>query len=371
MVNMRLNWGPILFLVFYHLALAITFPLYLYFYSPSWILWVTSFVLFFLGGLSITAGYHRLLSHRAFKTNPVIEAIALFFASSTFQGSALRWCYDHRMHHAFVDTDKDPYNIKRGFWYAHCLWLIKKPNKIDAKVVPDLVQDRMIALQHRYKELAMTGSNLILWLLIGYATGDYWGAFVIGTLFRIFCLHHCTWFINSLAHTWGDKPFSQEHTAVNNFIISFLTFGEGYHNYHHTYANDYRNGVRWWQFDPTKWLIWSLSRLKLASHLKQVDSWTIQKKIVLENRELLLNRITNMWYLRKEELEKSIQHLSDKLLEQLSQFYELKKQLQSVPRENRLALKRELRQLKKNLKANWKAYSRLSRIIFNLKPIPA
>ena len=200
------------------------------------------------------------------------------------QGSVLRWAFDHRNHHAFVDTDDDPYSIKKGFWYAHFLWLMVNPKPIEPKTVPDLMRNKMVAFQHRYYPYLMVLSNALVFLFCGWMLNDFWGAFFLVTWMRIFLLHHFTWFINSLAHTWGDKPFCQEQSAVNNFIISLLTFGEGYHNFHHTFANDYRNGIRWYHFDPTKWMIWTLAKLRLASDLKRMDAYTIKKRMVIEEK---------------------------------------------------------------------------------------
>ena len=115
------NPGISLFLITYQLLVITTLPFYLYFGSPTWSMFFVSTALYFLGGLAITGGYHRYFSHRSFKTNRFVEAVILFFGSITLQGSVLRWAYDHRLHHAHVDTDDDPYSIKKGFWYAHFL----------------------------------------------------------------------------------------------------------------------------------------------------------------------------------------------------------------------------------------------------------
>src|SRR5690606_15880861 len=124
-------------------------------------------------------------------------------------------------------TDRDPYSIKKGFWYAHFGWLLYKQEEIDPKVVSDLLQNPRVMFQHRHPIASMVVTNALATVFFGWLCGDFLGAFVIALWLRLFCLHHCTWFINSLAHTWGDKPFCQEQTAVNNLILSFLTFGEG------------------------------------------------------------------------------------------------------------------------------------------------
>jgi stearoyl-CoA desaturase (delta-9 desaturase) len=119
-------------------------------------------------------------------------------------------------------------------------------------------------------------TNIGLPLGMGWLAGDVWGVFLLGGLLRLVVSHHTTFFINSLAHIWGSQPYTNENTARDNGLIALLTYGEGYHNFHHCYAADYRNGVRWWQWDPTKWLIFSLSKVGLARNLRRVPDVRIQ-----------------------------------------------------------------------------------------------
>ena len=371
-----INWGAAGFIILYQLALVASLPFYLYYHPPGIGMVMLSIALLFITGISITGGYHRYFSHRTFRTNRFIEAILLFFGSMTAQGSALRWSYDHRIHHAFVDTDNDPYSIKKGFWYAHCLWILERPRTIDPKIVPDLLKNPLITFQHQYYKALMVLTNFIIFLFAGWLFNDYLGALFFAVFVRMFTLHHFTWFINSLAHTWGDKPFCTEQTAVDNYIISLLTFGEGYHNYHHTYANDYRNGIRWYHFDPTKWTIWTLHKLGLATGLKMMDPYTIKKRMVLERKDLLLDKLTTLWYVKKEELEKSIHATSEKILEQIAEFKKLADTYNQIKKEkvknDRLQkLKSDIKNLKKNIKNDWKQWQRLSRSILHLQPINA
>jgi stearoyl-CoA desaturase (Delta-9 desaturase) len=370
------NWGPALFLIIYQFFLLLTLPFYFYYAPPSWGMVFLSLVLLFLTGLSITAGYHRFYSHRSYKTHPLIESVLLFFGSMAGQGSALRWSFDHRLHHAHVDTDQDPYSIKKGFWYAHFLWILEKPRPIDPKVVPDLMRNKWVQFQHRFYPLLMFGTNILVFLLAGWLLNDYVGAFFLACLTRLFCLHHFTWFINSLAHTWGDRPFCQEQSAVNNYVIALLTFGEGYHNFHHTFANDYRNGICWYHYDPTKWLIWSLSKLGLASGLKRMDAYTINKRMILERKALLLDRLCDLWYVKRDELEKTIQEMSDSIVSKIANFNQLKEQYKTLKKQYKKApsvqeLRQELRALKKSIKAEWRQWIKLSHTILNLKPLEA
>ncbi len=363
------NWHSGLFIIVYHVALLIMLPLYLCYNSPSWAMWVTTIVLYFATGMSITGGYHRFYSHQAYKAHPVVEAILLFFGSMACQGSALRWSYEHRIHHAYVDTDKDPYSIKKGFWYAHILWLFHKPSPIENKVVSDLVRNKMIMFQHNYYATTMFATNIIAFLAVGWLLNDFLGAFVLAWWLRLFCLHHSTWFINSLAHTWGARTFSSEQTAVDNFVISLLTFGEGYHNYHHTFANDYRNGIRWYHFDPTKWLIWTLDRLGLAHNLKRVDEYHVKERMLLEHKGEALDVLKSSLIARKEELSQTISNVSEEITKKLAlarqeiENYYRQKNEGTVSKDELKKHTKEIKTLRRSIREDWKQFKQLYKYV--------
>lgn len=366
------NRGIGTFLIVYQVLFLLSLPFYLYFGTLSLTTALTAFALFFASGLAITGGYHRLYSHRCYRVSPIIDWVMVFFGTLATQGSIIRWSFDHRLHHAFVDTDRDPYSINKGFWYAHFLWLLEEPLAIDKKVVSDLYANPLIAWQHRFYLPLVIGVNTLVFFFFGWLLNDYMGSFFLILWGRMFALHHSTWFINSLAHTWGDKPFSQEQSAVNNYIICFLTFGEGYHNYHHTFANDYRNGIRWYHFDPTKWLIFALSKIKCASHLKKIDAAVINKRIVIEHKRLLSERLCDLWWVKRDELEAKIEEVSTAIIEKLNKLNELRSQLvlpQSLNSELLCSLKHDLKELQKSIKADWHAWKRLSKHILQLKSL--
>lgn len=366
------NWPTGLFVIAYHTALCVMLPLYLYFYSPSWQMITISIILYFLTGLSITAGYHRLFSHNAYKAHPIVEGIIVFFGSMATQGSVLRWAFEHRIHHAFVDTDKDPYSIKKGFLYAHMLWLFQKPEPIDTKVVSDLVKKPLLVLQHEYYTLSMIASNVLMFFFVGWLLNDYVGAFVLSWWTRLFFLHHSTWFINSLAHTWGSRSFSQEQSAVDNYVISLLTFGEGYHNYHHTYAHDYRNGIRWYHFDPTKWLIWTLHFFGLAKGLRSVDKYHLKEQMILYRKNELLQWLQNSLHARKEELAHTVSAMSNDALEKIAQLrhsldhYRISKKESDVT--TLQSIGEEIRSLEKCVNEDYKRFFSLSKAIMKMEP---
>lgn len=368
------NWGPALYILGYHLALLIFLPIYFFHFTPSWQIITTSAVLLYITGLSVTAGYHRLYSHSTYKINPVIEAILLFFSTMATQGSALRWVFDHRQHHAFVDTDRDPYSIKKGFWYAHFLWLLEKPKEIDNKVVADMLKRPLIRFQHRFYGPLMLLTNGLTSLFIGWCFGDYLGAFLFVWFVRLFFLHHFTWFINSLAHTWGARTFCQELSAVDNYLISMLTFGEGYHNYHHTFAYDYRNGIRWYHFDPTKWLIWTLNKLGLASQLRKNQNHFIEKRLILERKQLLLEKIHSSLSDYKKTWEEKVTTLTESILAKLQQVRQVKedylqlKRSKERKRESLSELRLQIKTIKNGLKAEYKHCKILSHQVMAFSP---
>jgi len=289
-----IDWTNTLFLAGYHLLLFALLPVYLVRQTPSSeLIWWT------VGGIAvclmaITMGYHRLYAHKTFTTHPVIESVLVFFGTLATEGSVFSWSHDHRLHHRHVDTELDPYSAPDGFWHSHMLWMFKKCPEPNQRVIHDLMARPALRLHHNFYGYWMVLVNLIFFGTVWAFTGDILGAFVLGTLLRMFIVHHCTWFINSLAHMWGSQPYSTEHTAVNNFILAFLTFGEGYHNYHHTFAGDYRNGIRWYQFDPPKYIIWFLSKVGLTKNLKKVNKITIKRKLVAADRFLMVERLREL-----------------------------------------------------------------------------
>ncbi|PIS02858.1 MAG: acyl-CoA desaturase [Chlamydiae bacterium CG10_big_fil_rev_8_21_14_0_10_42_34] len=343
-MSKKVCWPVFLYISGYHLFLAIALPIYLMNYTPSLGLVLTSLLLVFVSGMAITTGYHRLYSHTCYKTHPIIEAILLFFGSVATQGSALRWANDHRLHHAFVDTDKDPYTVKKGMWHAHILWMFFRTTPIDPKIVSDLSKNKMVAFQHKYYVWCMIGANVLSFVAVGSFFKDYLGAFMFAWWVRLFLLHHTTWCINSLAHYWGSQNYSKEHTAVDNYLISLLTYGEGYHNYHHTFAYDYRNGIRWYHFDPAKWLIWTLNKLGLAHDLKRVNNYRITRALILQHKEELIQHLRDPFYSKK--VSEIAENLSQKLI-----------QLQAM------LDRAQIRTLKKSLKEDWREWKRILKTI--------
>lgn len=245
-------------------------PAFGYVYGYSWVDWTLFGVLYVVTGLGITVGYHRLLSHRSFECRNWVKAVLLVAGGWALENSALKWAADHIRHHANCDQEADPYNATRGFWYSHCGWLFYKDANANDKYASRLRQDSIVMWQHQHYWLIVL-SGLALTFAIGFLYNGWiggLGCFLLAGVGRAFAVLNSTFCINSVCHLWGRQPHGQEDSSRDSWLVSLLTFGEGYHNYHHTHQNDYRNGPRWYNFDPSKWLIFTLSKLGLASSLR-------------------------------------------------------------------------------------------------------
>tara|TARA_B110000503_G_C7171773_1_gene424658 strand:- start:2243 stop:3424 length:1182 start_codon:yes stop_codon:yes gene_type:complete len=244
-------------------------------------LWAVAFL--YLNGLSITGGYHRLWSHKAYEASSVLKWFFACWGAGALQNSILIWASDHRRHHRHVDdNERDPYCARRGLWFSHMGWMLREYNSEaqDFSNVPDLLRDPVVVWQHKYYVPLTLFMNLGLPLLLGIWHGDIIGTLLLVGLLRLVVNHHVTFFINSLAHFWGSRPYTESNSARDNGFLAFLTYGEGYHNYHHIFQADYRNGVRWWQWDPTKWMIALCHRIGLAHNLNKVSDFKIQRAIL-------------------------------------------------------------------------------------------
>ncbi len=263
-------------------------------------------------GLSITAGYHRLWSHRAYEAHWTLRLFYMLFGAMALQNSTLVWASMHRVHHKNVDdVDHDPYSIKRGFWYAHMGWMLRNypSSELDFSNARDLEQDRFVAFQHRHYLGLALGMNFGFTALVGQAFGDPWGFMLIGGLLRLVVNHHLTFFINSLAHYWGRRPYTADNTARDNDLVALFTYGEGYHNFHHLFQWDYRNGVRWWQFDPTKWWIAAWSSIGVTRGLKRVPEFKIQRAMLQRQFDRAQEKLRSCGHSgRLAELQKLLEH---------------------------------------------------------------
>ena len=307
------------------------------------IVWQEPFLLvsfWIITGLGITAGYHRLFSHQSFKAHPILDWIMVIFGATALQNSALKWCSDHRRHHKHLDTDKDPYSITKGFFHAHMGWILEN-NPEPIEKVNDLKEKRALRFQYKYYFPLFMMIGLLLPISLGFIWGRPLGALFWGVFLRITLVHHFTYFINSLCHYVGNKTYDPQSSSGDAWYVSLLTFGEGYHNYHHKFQWDYRNGIRWFDFDPSKWFIWGLSKIGLAKKLKKADYLQIMKvqsiailTQIHSRMEKMPDKAAQSYHRKLDELKKKINILeeswkgAEKDIKSIKLFQKQKKQYQ-------------------------------------------
>ncbi|MEE4144313.1 MAG: fatty acid desaturase [Halieaceae bacterium] len=280
--------------------------------------WLWALAFLYLNGMSITGGYHRLWAHKAYEASPLLKWLYAFWGAGALQNSILVWASDHRRHHRHVDDNElDPYSAGRGLWFSHMGWMLRyyRSSESDFSNARDLERDAVVMWQHRHYVPLTLLMNLGLPLLLGIWHGDIIGTMLLVGLLRLVINHHVTFFINSLAHFWGSRPYTESNSARDNGFLAFLTYGEGYHNFHHIFQTDYRNGIRWWQWDPTKWMINLCSRLGLAGNLNRVSDFKIQRALLdteFERARARLEKAQNSASLR-EVLEREYQEFTESI----------------------------------------------------------
>jgi stearoyl-CoA desaturase (Delta-9 desaturase) len=355
--------------------------MWLYLYIESFNPWfILLFAFFYVASLvSITGGYHRLFSHKAYEAHWSLRLFYALFGAAAFQQSILKWAGDHRVHHRFVDTDQDPYNINRGFWYAHMLWMFLDDGRRDEpsyqRYTMDLKRDKIVMWQDKYYVPLAIFMGFGLPTLIGMAMGSALGGLLFGGFLRLVIGHHVTFFINSLCHMWGKQTYTDTNTAKDSFVLALFTFGEGYHNFHHFFHNDYRNGVKWYSWDPTKWAINGAKWLGLADKLQRVSKVEIEKaRMAMVEQRLLQNATGRMdsFYNHLQTLRHKWEVCGARWETAKSEYLELRRERAvkrcEVRNERLKTLKKELRQTRREMRkalGQWKAYSLQLRRVYN------
>ena len=233
-------------------------------------------VMFLLSGAGVTVGYHRLLTHRSFRTYPWVERTFAILGSMSVQGSVLDWVADHRKHHAHTDTEGDPHSPHvghgsglKGLWYAHVGWLFETQGQADwKKYAAELYEDSaMRKIGRRFPYLVLL--SLLIPTVAGYVLSGFTlkGAllgYIWGGLVRIFFVHHVTWSVNSVCHYFGSRRFDIEDKSTNVGWLAVFSLGESWHHNHHAFPRSAYHGLRWWEIDVSGMIITLMSKLGLA-----------------------------------------------------------------------------------------------------------
>lgn len=257
----KINWTTATAMVLFHIGAIAA----LFFFT-----WKALFVAIFLWWLSTSLGigvcYHRLLTHRGYKTPTWVEYVLTVFATLSLEGGPIFWVATHRIHHQFSDQQGDPHSPRDGKWWAHAGWiLVGKSMHHDtstlAHYVPDLAKDRFHVWITKYHYVPMIILGVAL-LALGGLPMLLWGIFL-----RTVVGLHATWAVNSATHSWGSRRFRTRDDSTNSWWVAMLTWGEGWHNNHHAHPTSSRHGLKWYEIDLNWYAIWTMQKLGLAKNV--------------------------------------------------------------------------------------------------------
>jgi stearoyl-CoA desaturase (delta-9 desaturase) len=222
--------------------------------------------------LGVTTGFHRMLTHRSFRAHPAVRAALLICGSMVVQGPAITWAANHLKHHALADKPGDPHSPVEGLVHAHLGWLFREKNADPSLYCHHLLSDPVVVFVHR-TSVVWVALSLLVPFAIGGWTGLLWGGLV-----RMFFVHHITWSVNSVCHTFGRPAFQTTDRSRNQWMVGLLALVEGWHNNHHAFARSAAHGLGRWQFDLSAWLIGTLERLRLATNVERIAPEAIIRK---------------------------------------------------------------------------------------------
>jgi fatty-acid desaturase len=271
-----LNWHTFIGVIIFHvLAVAALFTF-------SWSNLIAALILWWLAGsLGIGIGYHRLLTHRGFKTPKWVEYTLSIFGTLAIQSGPLSWVTTHRIHHAFTETEKDPHSPRSGTYWAHIGWIFRGTSQNQSfatmqRYCPDFANDRFHQIIDKYYYVSSILLAVGLFAIGGFSM-ILWAIFL-----RTVIGWHFTWLVNSATHLWGTRRFETRDDSRNNGLIAAITWGEGWHNNHHAYPRSARHGLAWYEFD-INWI--EIKVMEKLGLVKDVYAYS-EKKTVKEKTEL-------------------------------------------------------------------------------------
>lgn len=338
----QINWPAFLVLGIYPPILFGVLGWYIVNFGISWFAIGSLIIGYYTSNISVGIGLHRLWAHNAYKASKAVEFILVFLTAGTLQGPALVWASDHFKHHAYTDQSQDPHsplrfkNKFKGFFWSHMGWMLVKSSihAIDRVTMKKLGKNKLLLWQLKhYWKLAVL-MNTLFPFLIGYAVGgDWWHGFIaflfagVGRAIQ----QHMTFCVNSVCHFIGAKSYANS-TAGDIWWLAPLLLGENWHNFHHAFPSDYRNGAKWYQFDVHKWIIYLMSKVNLASDLQFTPEFRIKAK-TNEAFKSLLNSTMQEWELLKQQVDGLVEGASAKLSKIEQSSLKIKQHLQTQLKE--------------------------------------
>ena len=259
-----INWLVVVIFGIFHIGAIASLFMF------SWQALAVAVILYWIAGsLGIGMGYHRLLTHRGYKTPKAVEYFLSVCGTLAVEGGPANWVVTHRIHHRFSDQEGDPHSPRDGGWWAHMGWILvgraqEHPPAVLQRYAPDLMRDRFQRWLNRLYVLPIVVVGLGLYALGG------WSFVTWGLCLRVVLGLHSTWLVNSATHMWGSRRFATRDDSRNNWWVAWLTFGEGWHNNHHAHPTSARHGLAWYEIDMNWWGIRTLQWLGLAKSIRQV-----------------------------------------------------------------------------------------------------
>jgi len=258
-----INWDSLLVITLFHVGTVAAL------FTFKWQALVATILLWWISAsLGVGMGFHRLLTHRGYKTPKLVEYFLTLCGTLTLEGGAINWVATHRIHHAYTDAPGDPHTPRDGGWWAHIGWMLKGTAQMHEQEVleryaPDLTKDRFHVFFNRLFWLPLVVLAVALLTLGG------WSYLMWGIFFRVTFNFHATWLVNSATHMWGSRRFATRDDSTNNWWVALLTFGEGWHNNHHAHPTAARHGLAWYEIDLNWWGIRVMQFLGLAKAIKR------------------------------------------------------------------------------------------------------
>ena len=267
-----INWNTAIFMAIFHVgAIAALFML-------SWQVLLVTLVLWWISGsLGIGMGFHRLLTHRGYKTPKAVEYFLTFCGTLALEGGAINWVVTHRIHHSKTDVTGDPHTPREGRWWSHMGWILRgtaqqHEESVMQRIAPDLMKDPVHVWLNRLYFVPLIVCGMVLLALGGWPL-MFWGIFL-----RVTVGLHATWLVNSATHMWGSRRFATRDDSTNSWWVALLSFGEGWHNNHHAHPRAARHGLTWYEIDVNWWGIRTMQFLGLAKGIRLISKEQLAAK---------------------------------------------------------------------------------------------